>query len=148
MYGAEKQLEMLIGRKIEKIFMNEDFLKFETDLGKPIAFTVYGDCCSHSYFHDFIGVEKLLKGGRVTSVESVELEESDSKVKVNRHDGDECVRCYGYRIVVEDEKFGELTAVFSFRNSSNGYYGGSLEVANSDTEVAPQITTDVLEAVA
>lgn len=147
MYGGEKELQRLVGRKITKIFMNEDNLKFETDLGEPIVFAVYGDCCSSSYFHDFIGVEKLLKGGRVTSVESIELETSDSTVKVNRNDSEE-IQCYGYKIRVEDEKFGELTAVFSFRDSSNGYYGGSLESANSDIEVSPEITTDVLEAVA
>lgn len=144
-YG-EKDIERLVGRTIKKIYMNEVNLKFETDLG-DIVFQVYGDCCSSSYFHDFIGVEKLLQGTPVVSVKAIDLETSDSKVPVNRNDYDS-VQCYGYEIVTEDPQFGEVTSVFSFRNSSNGYYGGSLENANDDTEVQPEITTDVLEAVA
>lgn len=140
-----KDIERLVGRTIKKIYMNEEYLKFETNLGN-IVFTVDGDCCSHSYFHDFIGVDKLLKGSPVVSVKSIELSEDDSKVKVNRNDYDE-VECYGYEIVTEDPQFGEVTSVFSFRNSSNGYYGGSLENAGDDTAVAPEVTSDVLEAV-
>lgn len=146
MYGAEKELQMLVGRKITKIFMNEDNLKFETDLGDPIVFGVSGDCCSSSYFHDFIGVKKLIDGGRVTEVKNVPLSLEDSTVKVNQNDYEE-IQCYGYQITAESEQFGELTAVFSFRNSSNGYYGGSLETASSDTVVTPEVTDDVLEAV-
>lgn len=140
----DKDIEKLVGRTIKKIYMNEDYLKFETNLGN-IVFCVYGDCCSQSYFHDFIGVEKLLKGTPVVSVKSIELSTSDSKVLVNHNDSDE-VECYGYEIVTEDPKFGEVTSVFSFRNSSNGYYGGSLENADANTDVHPEITTDVLEA--
>jgi len=141
----EKKIERLVGRTITKIYMNEDFLKFETNLG-DIVFGVYGGCCSYSYFHDFIGVEKLLKGTPVVSVKAIDLSTTDSKVLVNRNDSDE-IECYGYEIVTEDPQFGEVTSVFSFRNSSNGYYGGSLENASDDQVVEPEVTTDVLEAV-
>lgn len=144
-YYGNKTVERLVGRTITKIFMNEDYLKFETDLD-DISFGVDGDCCSHSYFHDFIGVKKLLAGNPVVSVKAIDLSDSDSKVPVNRNDYDS-VACYGYEIVTEDPKFGEVTAVFSFRNSSNGYYGGSLENASDDVRVIPEITNDVLEAV-
>ena len=143
-YG-QKDIERLIGRTIQKIYMNSQYLKFETNLG-DIVFTVYGDCCSSSYFHDFIGVEKLLKGTPVVSVKSIDLTTDDSPVKVNRNDYEE-IACYGYEIVTEDPKFGEVTSVFSFRNSSNGYYGGSLGNASDDQKVEPEITEDVLEAV-
>lgn len=142
MYGSNT--ERLVGRTIKKIFMNEDYLKFETDLGN-IAFRVDGDCCSSSYFHDFIGVKKLLAGNPVVSVKSVSLTENDSKVHVNRNDYEE-IECYGYQIVTEDPQLGEVTSVFSFRNSSNGYYGGSLENADDNVEVESEITDDVLEA--
>lgn len=141
----QRAIERLVGRTIKRIYMNEDYLKFETNLGN-IVFTVSGDCCSHSYFHDFIGVNKLLRGTPVVSVESIDLKTTDSKVPVNRNDDDE-IKCYGYEIVTEDPQFGEVTSVFSFRNSSNGYYGGSLESALDDTVVEPEITDDVLEAV-
>lgn len=144
MSWRDKDIDRLIGRTINKIYMNEDYLKFETNLGN-VVFRVYGDCCSQSYFHDFIGVEKLLKGNPVVSGKSIELTTTDSEVQVNRNDNDE-VECYGYEIVTEDPQFGEVTSVFSFRNSSNGYYGGSLENASDDMQVLPEITSDVLEA--
>lgn len=53
----EEQFKEMIGAKVGKIFFNEDYLKFDTDKG-PFVFSVDGDCCSHSYFHDFIGVKK------------------------------------------------------------------------------------------
>ncbi len=143
-YG-DKTVERLIGKTIQKIYLNSVYLKFETDLGN-IVFTVDGDCCSHSYFHDFIGVEKLLKGNPVISVNTVELTLEDSPNQVNEND-DESIACYGYQLVTEDPALGEVTSVFSFRNSSNGYYGGSLENADDSTVVEPQITNDVLEAV-
>lgn len=142
MYGAN--LDKLVGRTIKKIYMNEAYLKFETDLG-AFCYGVDGDCCSSSYFHDFIGVEKLLADNPVVSTKYIDLEQKDSKVAVNRNDYDE-IQCYGYEIVIEDPKFGEVTSVFSFRNSSNGYYGGSLTTASDDQVVEPEITEDVLEA--
>lgn len=142
MYGND--LEKLVGRTIQKIFMNENYLRFETDLGN-FVFGVDGDCCSFSYFHDFVGVKKLLADSPVKSVKAIDLSQEDSKVKVNRNDSEE-IAYYGYEIVTEDPKFGDVTSVFSFRNSSNGYYGGSLCNANEETVVEPEVTDDVLEA--
>lgn len=142
MYG--NTIEKLVGRTIKKIYMNEDYLKFETDLG-TFVYAVEGDCCSHSYFHDFIGVKKLLAGNPVKSVKPVELAQSDSRVQVNRNDSEE-IAYYGYEIVTEDPKFGDVTSVFSFRNSSNGYYGGWMIDAYTTADVEPEITDDVLEA--
>jgi hypothetical protein len=54
---------------------------------------------------------------------------------------------YGYSITLEPKEndyYGERTAVFSFRNESNGYYGGWIE-KTEDREVLPEITEDVLE---
>lgn len=137
------ELNDLVGRKITKIFLNEDYLKFETDKG-PLVYKVDGDCCSHSYFFDFYGVKKLLENGPVTSVKTIELKEGDVSWTPEEDKDHECLQCYGYQIFTESKEFGEQTAAFSFRNSSNGYYGGSLEIT-SDMEVAPEITDDVIE---
>lgn len=139
-----EDITRLVGRTIKRIYMNESYLKFETDLG-VVAFAVYGDCCSSSYFHDFIGVKKLLAGHPVIEAKAITIEQSDSKVLVNRNDYEE-VAYYGYEIVTEDPKFGPVTSVFSFRNSSNGYYGGSLENASDGIEVHPEVFDDVPEA--
>jgi hypothetical protein len=113
----EKGLEVLVDKKIVEIFMNDDYLVFTDTEGGFHGFTVEGDCCSHSYFHDFFGVRTLLENGPVVSVKSIDLGSEDL--------GDwDVISCYGFEIVTEHLTWGEQTSVFSFRNSSNGYYGG------------------------
>jgi hypothetical protein len=149
-YGDDCGLKRLVGSKILKIYMNEDYLKFETDKGN-FVFSVSGDCCSSSVFYDFFGVKKLF-GKVVKAIEDVELKAEDIGPS-KKYDGcqadkkDDCidsVEVYGYRIVTEDENLGDVSSVFSFRNYSNGYYGGSLDDCN-DREVKPEIFDDVIE---
>lgn len=136
----DKDLTRMIGSTIKRIFMNEEFLKFETDKGN-FVYSVDGDCCSTSVFYDFYGVKKLF-GKVVKSVESVELLESDRPK--DKKEYQESISVYGYRITTEDEKLGDVSSVFSFRNYSNGYYGGSMGTS-SDQEVKPEIFDDVIE---
>ena len=145
--------EALIGKKIKRIFMNEDYLKFETDKGN-VVFNVYGDCCSQSVFYDFIGVKKLLNNGAVVAFEEIELTPSDIKTVKDEYDRErtedkksyqESIQVYGYRLVTVDPAFGEVSSVFSFRNYSNGYYGGSLELCLEGIDVSPEIFDDVIE---
>ena len=138
-----ESLEKLVGRAVKKIYMNEDFLKFETDEGN-LVFEVEGDCCSQSVFYDFVGVKKLLKGNTITSVKKVELNPSD--ITVDKKSYQESIEDYGYQIFSLDEELGEVTSVFSFRNYSNGYYGGWMN-ETADREVKPEIFDDVIETV-
>lgn len=146
-------LSRLIGTKIEKIFFNEDYLKFVTDKGTHV-FCVDGDCCSRSMFYDFIGVKKLLMNGRVIETNCVALEPNDIfpyEYELNEYElkdkksSDNAIQVYGYELVTEDPIFGPVTSVFSFGNYSNRYYGGSLENYSGDPEVLPEIFDDVLE---
>lgn len=127
----------LVGKTIKKIYMEEDYLKFETDDG-VFAYTVVGDCCSHSYFHDFYGVSDLL-GKKVIDVDSVALTTGD-EIAYSNHGGE--ISVYGYRITYEGS-WGDQSAVFSFRNSSNGYYGGWAETTDPDV-VVKEITSDTV----
>lgn len=142
MYGTTID-KVLPGKTIEKIYFNKQNLRFDTDLGS-FAYVVEGGCCSQSEFWDFYGVKTLI-GSRVLSVESVELDPSDGSVRPGG-DGYRSVQYYGYKIVCENPEFGEVTAVFSFRNTSNGYYGGSLEDAEGVPERVPEITDNITEA--
>lgn len=142
------ELEQLIGTKIERIFFNEDYLKLITDKGS-FVFTVDADCCSRSIFYDFVGVEKLLKNGEVIEVGSIELEPDDISsagggMKDKKGEDDD-IKVYGYKLVTVDPIFGPVTSVFSFRNYSNGYYGGELVSYTGDREVSPEIFEDVIE---
>ena len=144
MYNYEQKL---VGKKVLRIYMNEDFLKFETDNGN-VVFWVDGDCCSSSVFYDFYGVKKLLNNGSITEVKEVELTTDDKKLnRLDKENSDDSIACYGFQITTEDKELGLVTSVFSFRNYSNGYYGGSLEEASDDKIVLPEITDDVYETV-
>lgn len=131
----------LIGRTITRIRMNEDYLVFDTDAGE-IAYTVEGDCCSHSYFFDFYGVRNVLDNGPVSAFEEVELSPGDPgyhpddclgyqwdseagayKPNACGRDHDQ-IAVYGLRLTTKHPVFGPVSSVFSFRNDSNGYYGG------------------------
>ncbi len=135
----ETQLKDLIGCKVNKIFMNQTHLKFETDKG-DFTYEVTGDCCSYSYFYDFYGVENLLKNGAIIDINEVELEH-ERKIPKPENDS---LQFYGYALTTKSKDFGEVTSVFSFRNDSNGYYGGSI-YRTGNIEVLPEITQDVIE---
>ena len=68
----------LIGTTVNKIYIDEDTLVFDTNKGM-LAYAVSGDCCSHSYFYDFQKPEYLIKGDprMVIDVKEVELVEGD-----------------------------------------------------------------------
>ena len=132
--------EKLIGSRIKRIFMNENHLKFETDKG-DFSYTVEGDCCSQSVFHDFIGVKKLLSGNEVVSTKEINL----GNVETDNKNYQESISVYGFEIVTDDPNFGEVTSVVSFRNYSNGYYGGWMQEESEDIDVRPEIFDDVLE---
>lgn len=116
-------LETLVGRTVNNIRMSNDYLVFETDAG-PFAFTVYGDCCSRSYFYDFLGVRRLLDNGPI--LDTYFKDEMPAPDDEDSGRG-ECVVAYGVVFVTLDRSFGEVTSLMSFRNDSNGYYGGSME---------------------
>lgn len=123
---------ILKGKKIEAVYMNENFLVFKTSENKYYGYSVWGDCCSHSYFHDFVAVEKLIQNNEITQVNA--LPETDATA----HDADyihDLVRHYGYEFVSISELWGEQTSVMSFRNASNGYYGGECEPYNGDIDL-------------
>lgn len=121
----------LIGMFVEKIYMDEDTLTFVTDKGM-FSFMVEGDCCSSSYFFDFYGVKQLI-GNEILTFESVSLSEGDVGYHKETYDTPSDwaeIQVYGFRMTTNHSLFGELTSVFSFRNSSNGYYDGWIEKTN------------------
>ena len=130
-------MKELIGKKIKRIFVNEDqsVMFFETDKVN-FAYSVGGDCCSESWFADVIGTNFLLTG-TVVKVEEVNM------YGYNVDDGrtrQECDEAYGYKIFTDK---GQADIIF--RNSSNGYYGGYLNDVEIDVDIpatAKEITED------
>ena len=129
-------MQELIGKTVTNILINQTqtVLKFETD-GGTVAYYVDGDCCSESWFADIIGVECLL-GQKVLTSERVIWDEiiDDDGRSLQDEDKIYCIKLIttkGYIDII-------------FRNSSNGYYGGWIELCEyvNHYEKFSEITED------
>lgn len=151
MWPDQELTSPLVGAEVSEIFVGDDLLTFVTDRG-VISYRVEGDCCSHSYFFDFHGVARLLENGLVTAFEAVDLAPGDVGYQApdaqHRHTyGEDDIKVYGYRLTTVDPVFGPVTSVFSFRNASNGYYGGEMALSRGliDRETQVQLHGDCLD---
>jgi hypothetical protein len=133
MWGIQALANAIVGKTILAMYWDEDRLVFDTTNGL-VGFNVDGDCCSSSYFYDFYGVRNLLDNGPVTAFEEVTLSPGDPGYRETTWDADgreidhEHIQVYGYRFTTVHPMFGEVSSVLSFRNASNGYYGGEMHV--------------------
>ncbi len=112
-------MKELIGKKISGLRINEDqrVLVFDTDQG-AVGYEAYGDCCSESWFADITGVSAMI-GGTVQPVEEVSIDRYHVEDGRTLQEYDEA---YGYKLTT-DKGYADIV----FRNSSNGYYGGSID---------------------
>lgn len=72
-------MKKLVGKKIVKLEVDmhmQEYLRFTTDTGEAICYTIKPDCCNDSWFNDVMGVEALL-GHRVTSCDVVDWKGDD-----------------------------------------------------------------------
>lgn len=117
-------MKELIGKKITGLRINEDqrVLAVDTDRG-VIAYNVWEECCSETWFADITGVGALL-GGTVQTVDEVNMDGYNVEDGRTRQEYDEA---YGVKLTT-DKGYADIV----FRNSSNGYYGGSIELLKGD----------------
>lgn len=95
--------------------------------GQSVKFrlVVDADCCSNTWIESVIE-ESALVGHTITDIEDLELPD-DSPVNGDRHTAlgedfyEDEMAFYGLAITTERGK-----CVIDYRNSSNGYYGGSM----------------------
>lgn len=110
-------MKELIGKRIIGLSINEDqtILAFETDQGE-IAYITDAECCSETWFADIVGVRALL-GNTVVTAEDINMDGYNVDDGRGRQEFD---RAYGIKLTT-DKGYTDIV----FRNSSNGYYGGS-----------------------
>lgn len=115
-----KELE---NKTLISIAVNQDqsVIRFETDEGF-IHYKTDADCCSETWFADILfSQRRWILPRKVVSVEELEMPMWAERLIANdgrtRQEYDEV---YGYRITTES---GLIEIIY--RNSSNGYYGGS-----------------------
>ena len=136
----KEPLRDLVGRTVTEIYLGADDIVFVTAEGL-VGGRVVGGCCSTSYLHDLIGFDKLIAGP------VVKVEEIDLGVIEGLENAYEEVQSYGIKFVVDHPQWGEVTAALSFRNRSNGYYGGWMDHAEYGAVPSSlrRVTGDVLD---
>jgi hypothetical protein len=100
---------------------NRDTITFHCDNGDYV-YVADGDCCSTTYIDTVEGP----KAGRVLEVQ--EPEWNDPVRSSQTEDGE--TKFYKTTLVLEGQ--GHLDV--EYRNESNGYYGGSLELLSAPSE--------------
>lgn len=111
----------LIGHIVTAIFLAEDrqAIKFTLDDGREVIASCDGDCCSHTWIEDLVGEDAAISAP-VLSVVDLDLpEELRQLTKTDNYE--EEMQYYGCGIQTVKGRF-----LIAYRNSSNGYYGGSL----------------------
>ena len=125
----------LVGRRIAKVYRNEtkDHLRFVVadSSGGEVHFEMVGDCCSSSWIEHMSGVCFLIGAIIAEVTPGTEVETIDN------HPEHDCLRFYNYNIRTDKG----ICAV-EMRNSSNGYYGGSIDLAADCTCTAAIEVTD------
>jgi hypothetical protein len=111
-----KDQHFMIGKTINKILVADDKLaiNFVCDDGEHVA-EVDADCCSYTWVEN-IETPALGYPAKVFSVEDLMLAEDEWDEHL-----DDLTQFYGCKISTDK---GDI--VIDYRNSSNGYYGGSL----------------------
>jgi len=107
---------ILTGAKLLDMKLAEDqkAILFVTDRGEIIA-RCDADCCSYTWV-EHIELPALGFPATVIAIADLDLPGSD-----NNHPEHDCLQVYGLKITTDR---GDI--IIDYRNSSNGYYGGSL----------------------
>ena len=140
-----KVLAGIVGRKVVSIRMDEETLALLFDDDTFVQWTVEGNCCSTSYFYDFHGVRKLIDNGPIISARAISLFDSTEEEDMIPGRYQEEVKVYGFELVTQHPHWGEQTSVFSFRNDSNGCYGGDMLRQPGELVDLPDLFDDVIE---
>ena len=121
---------LLVGRLILGIYRNEDStkLKFETGAAPDVFLSIESGSRSESWVEEILNAE-LLIGAIVTMCESLDLE-SPKIPQYPPSERQEYDKSYGWAI-----HGTKGTATVIYRNSSNGYYGGSLDIGYGDHDL-------------
>ena len=118
-------MKELIGKKILDVMANPEMVywRFITDAG-DFDYYCFADCCSESWINHVNGLDELV-GGTVQDVEEIDF---FALLKVEP----EATRQDSDVVLFHRVKTEKGVCTFEFRNSSNGYYGGSIDYVTPD----------------
>jgi len=113
-------MKELLNKIIKNIFISEgeSHIKFILSDNSEMIYATNGDCCSETWFSDFTGIDCLINE-EIFEIEELELP-YDGEMLLAQRSRQEEDKLYGYCF-----KTQKGYATLEYRNSSNGYYGGS-----------------------
>ncbi len=114
-------LNVLIGKTVREVFLTDDKqgLKFVCDDGH-YHFILDNDCCSLGWIEHISGIKDHLLGSTIREISYIRIEHVIPSRK-------ECDEIYGVKFKGDGQGLYKGEAFLEFRNSSNGYYGSSIE---------------------
>jgi uncharacterized protein (TIGR02996 family) len=113
----------LVGRTVRQVKFNGDhLLTLLTDEG-PIGYRAEGDCCSWSWYYRILNPENLIDQ-KVVAVSEGRTDDVDPNDGLGQQEDDQV---YGYCLMT-----AKGATEITFRNSSNGYYGGWIKPVHTD----------------
>lgn len=117
-----KEFDGIVGRTLTAIRLDvaQEHLTLEFAAGEAVGFAVEADCCSETWFADIVNPELVL-GQEITRCGEIELPAEPARLLDERRTRQECDQFYGFELVS-----AKGVCIVAYRNSSNGYYGGSI----------------------
>ena len=109
-------MEQLIGKTISGFNLDPDkcWIEFNTSDGEKLHYEAHAECCSYSWIESIEDLDNLI-GETIISVDEKDIDG-------RQEEEHEWLQVYNY-----DLNTCKGSCTIDFRNSSNGYYGGSLE---------------------
>lgn len=132
------QLEKLLGRTVLQVLANpeKDTFRFVTDLGN-FDYYCYGDCCSESWVNHISDIDALI-GQKVLNIEEIDMYGLlGAEPEPTRQDVDD--------VLFHRIQTTKGVCVIEFRNSSNGYYGGSFEEEEEHDQIDDTVLAPITE---
>lgn len=111
------EFSKLLGTTVKEISVEkgtQEAIRFNYGYNNVLYIGTDADCCSETWFADIVGVKNLI-GEHVIGIELLDLPQPTDKRSRQEEDS-----AYGVRLKT---KIGHCDIIY--RNSSNGYYGGS-----------------------
>ena len=135
-------MKELVGKLVTNVYVSNDesFMKFDIKDEQPIIYKAYGDCCSETWFADILVGCYFPNNDRenypleVVSYEELDIPEwLQEVIAADGRGRQESEAVYGFNLTFKDHAWKpmrEYDITIIFRNSSNGYYGGEVILAD------------------
>lgn len=114
---------------IENVIPGDRRIEFVSTQGHHVVVTLYGDCCSRSYFDPDSSIDaRGLMGEELLDIESNEVRVEDDI----EDDIEDTVQRIHYALIIRTNK---QSVSLMWRNDSNGYYSGWTKIRVNDSEL-------------